>query len=102
MISRPRATYTEPMSLAPRMKRPIPSSIEAEQRVQTLTVVADLQAPKNLHQNYSNTSTSALKMGHPKRKLVFQPVIFRGYVSFREGNLHQNSGGCGLLKAMLM
>ena len=50
MTSRPRATYTEPMSLAPRMKRPIPSSIEAEQRVQTLTVVADLQAP-NLYQN---------------------------------------------------
>ena len=30
-----------------------------------------------------------LKIGHPKRKLVFQlqPSIFRFYVSFREGNL---------------
>ena len=28
-----------------------------------------------------------LKMGHPKRKFIFQPSIFRGYVSFREGNL---------------
>ena len=28
---------------------------------------------------------SPLKIGHPERKLVFQPPIFRGYVSFREG-----------------
>ena len=27
-----------------------------------------------------------LKIGHPKRKLVFQPSISRCYVSFREGN----------------
>ena len=27
-----------------------------------------------------------LKIDHPKRKLVFQPSIFRGYVSFREGS----------------
>ena len=26
-----------------------------------------------------------LKIGHPKRKVVFQPCIFRCYVSFREG-----------------
>jgi len=26
-----------------------------------------------------------LKIGHPKRKLVFQPSIFRCYVGFREG-----------------
>ena len=30
------------------------------------------------------TNSSPLKMGHPKRKLVFQPSIFRCYVSFRE------------------
>ena len=29
--------------------------------------------------------TWPLKIGHPKRKLVFQPFIFRSYVSFREG-----------------
>ena len=28
--------------------------------------------------------TWPLKIGHPKRKLVFQPSIFRGYVSFRD------------------
>ncbi len=27
-----------------------------------------------------------MKIGHPKRKLVFQPSIFRGYFSFREGS----------------
>ena len=27
-----------------------------------------------------------LKIGHPKRKGVFQPSIFRGYVNFRECN----------------
>ena len=31
------------------------------------------------------TNSSPLKIGHLKRKLVFQPSIFRGYVSFREG-----------------
>ena len=37
--------------------------------------------------------TWPLKIGHPKRKLIFQPSIFRGYVSFREGTgkLHQNA-----------
>ena len=28
---------------------------------------------------------SHLKFGHPERKLLFQPSIFRCYVSFREG-----------------
>ena len=28
---------------------------------------------------------SPLKIGHPNRKLVFQPSIFRGYVSLQEG-----------------
>ena len=31
------------------------------------------------------TNSSHLKIGHPKRKLVFQPSIFRGYVSLPEG-----------------
>ena len=31
-------------------------------------------------------------MGDPKRKLVFQPSIFRGHVSFREGNCEKNGG----------
>ena len=31
------------------------------------------------------TNSSLLKIGHPKRKLAFQPSIFRCYVSFREG-----------------
>ena len=31
------------------------------------------------------TNSLHLKIGHPKRKLVFQPFIFRCYVSFREG-----------------
>ena len=30
-------------------------------------------------------NSSPLKIGFPKRKLVFQPFILRGYVSFREG-----------------
>ena len=30
---------------------------------------------------------SPLKIGLPNRKVVFQPSIFRGYVSFREGTL---------------
>ncbi len=32
------------------------------------------------------TNSSPLKIGHPKRKLGFQPSIFRCHVSFREGN----------------
>ena len=30
------------------------------------------------------TNSSPLKIGFPNRKVVFQPSIFRGYVSFRE------------------
>ena len=30
--------------------------------------------------------TYPLKIGHPERKIIFQPSIFRGYVSFRECN----------------
>ncbi len=33
------------------------------------------------------TDFRPLKTGHPKRELVFQPSIFRGHVSFREGTL---------------
>ena len=36
------------------------------------------------------TNSSPLKIGHPKRKLVFQPSIFRGHVSFREGRCSQS------------
>ncbi len=36
------------------------------------------------------TNSSPLKIGHPKRKVVFQPSIFRCYVSFREGNLMES------------
>ena len=35
------------------------------------------------------TNGSPLKIGLPNRKVVFQPSIFRGYVSFREGNTSQ-------------
>ncbi len=35
--------------------------------------------------------TQHLKIGHPERKFIFPPPIFRGYVSFREGNF---CGGC--------
>ena len=31
------------------------------------------------------TNSSHLKIGHPERKLGFQPSIFRCHVSFREG-----------------
>ena len=30
------------------------------------------------------TNSSPLKLGFPNRKVVFQPSIFRGYVSFRQ------------------
>ena len=33
-----------------------------------------------------NEQQKHLKIGHPKSKLIFQPSIFRGSVSFREGN----------------
>ncbi len=41
----------------------------------------------NPFQKYTlpETNNSHLKIGHPNRKLVFQPSIFTGYVSFREG-----------------
>ena len=41
---------------------------------------------KSRHTTLPETNSSPLKIGHPNRKLVFQPSIFRGYVSFREGS----------------
>ena len=38
------------------------------------------------HRTLPETKSSHLKIGHPKRKLIFQPSIFRCYISFREGN----------------
>ena len=37
------------------------------------------------------TNSSHLKIGYPKRKIVFQPSIFKCYVSFREGNKHSRN-----------
>ena len=37
------------------------------------------------------TNSSHLEIGHAKRKLVFQPSIFKCYVSFRDGNIEQFS-----------
>ncbi len=37
------------------------------------------------HYTLPETSSSPLKIGLPNRKVVFQPSIFRSYVSFREG-----------------
>ena len=34
-----------------------------------------------------------LKIGFPNRKFIFQPYMFRGYVSFREGNTKTNFWG---------
>ena len=36
---------------------------------------------------FPETNSLPLKIGHPKRKLVFQPSTFRCYDSFREGNV---------------
>ena len=37
-----------------------------------------------IYKQYSDHPPWALKIGLPKRKLVFQPSIFSGYVSFRQ------------------
>ena len=37
------------------------------------------------------TNSSPLKIGHPNRKVVLQPSIFRSYVSFREGIIYYTS-----------
>ena len=50
---------------------------------------AELGAPHAIG-TLPETNSSPLKIDHPKRKLVFQPSIFRGYVSFREGNRFWN------------
>ena len=37
------------------------------------------------------TNSSHLKRWYPKRKVIFQPSIFRCYVSFREGMIHSGT-----------
>jgi len=45
------------------------------------------------------TNKSPLKIGHPKRKLIFQPSIFRcPNVSFREGKCHKVATSTGELR----
>ncbi len=41
--------------------------------------------PQKSHITLPETNSSPLKIGLPNRNVVFQPSIFRGYVSFREG-----------------
>ena len=48
-------------------------------------------ATKHKGNTLPETNTSHLKIGLPNRKVVFQPSIFRGYVSFREGKLPKPS-----------
>jgi len=45
------------------------------------------EAKQNLPEKFTlpKTNSSHLKIGHPKRKVLFQPSIFRCHVSFREG-----------------
>jgi len=47
------------------------------------------------------TNSSRLKMGHLKRKLVFQPSIFRRYVSFREHMFDGMFGSVGFPKSSM-
>ena len=50
----------------------------------------ELSNVKPLHPRKFNSSP--LKMGNPKRKLIFQPSFFRGYIKFRGCNpQHQNN-----------
>ena len=46
-----------------------------------------LEHQQELHSETYKINSSPLNTGLPKRKVVFQPSIFRCYVSFREGTL---------------
>ena len=61
---------------------PSPHPKPPKQKTSKNTPEAKQNLPENLH---SLKLTWHLKIGHPKRKVVFQPSIFRCYVSFREG-----------------
>ena len=60
-----------------------------------LDLPPSLRMPLSHHQDYHTlpeTNSLPMKIGHPKRKLVFQPSIFRcENVSFREGILVEHS-----------
>ena len=54
-----------------------------------------MNGPPRIH---SLKLTYHLQMGHPKRKFIFQPLIFRGKdVSFREGSPCKPIPSMGLL-----
>ena len=48
---------------------------------------ADLHALFEVTQLPSLKLTEPLKRWHPKKKVVFQPSVFRGYVCFRAGRV---------------
>ncbi len=63
----------------------LPKTNLAPEQLQTITGIFQPSFLRSLH---SLKLTWHLKIGHPQRKLIFQPSIFRGEnVSFREGKL---------------
>ena len=64
-----------------------------------LIVLDRLEQKMLIHQHFDVSDvpslklTYPLKIGLPNRKVVFQPSIFKGYVSFREGNHYTKKTG---------
>ena len=50
----------------------------------TFLVVFSIQAPRN--QQQKPLKNRPFTSFYPKKKVIFQPLIFRDYISFREGN----------------
>ena len=51
--------------------------------------------------SFESTHSSPLKIGHPKRKFMFQPAIFRCCVSFRDGTTPEKIGKVGALRNLV-
>ena len=66
--------------------------MKRDQLSQALSKVGEFQKVfKQQRKNIPSLKLTYQKLGHPNRNFIFQPSIFRGYVSFREGKGSKNT-----------
>ena len=66
---------------------------EGKFEVEKVSFLGFLWFSEGLLLTLPETNSSPLKIGIPNRKVVFQPSMFTGYVSFREGIFVSNKPG---------
>ena len=81
------SAWLKPVSKLEGLHKPFERSLLHKHNFQCCTFFWSNGMSFNNGLTLPETNMFVLKLGHPKRIFIFQPSIFRGHVSFREGNL---------------